>query len=159
MSKKLILELNDELVEKLEAIKDKHYLSFLSATVRFIIGRYYEEFLENGNQRKPGRPAFKEEQIIEQVQKKVFNKETKKEIMEKAKNVALIEMATKPWPIGLNGTISTDGKTVTYWTYFERGRDERTILLSEVSKDYIESQYQPSHEEITRMQEAGSVDY
>lgn len=160
---KVTIDLTSDLEKKLNAIRERFALTFLSETLRLMIILMHErEF-------PVGRPALTDEEIKRRVGRPILSDgeiaakprtvAEKKKIMEADRIQELTKLATSEWPDGLAGKVSDDGKFVTYFTYFERGRDERTILLREVNKDLIDVQFEPSHDEIIRMQSEGKVDY
>lgn len=155
--RRITIDLDPEALEKLDAIRKEYCLTFLSEAAKIAIVFAYRSQFEGGSssvRSKAGRPAHSDEEI-----KKARTPEEKRKIRDEGRKEELIKIATAAYPDGLAGVVSEDKKTVTYHTYFERGRDERTLLLREINVDLIASQYQPSYEEITRMQREGKVDY
>lgn len=161
--KTITIKLNDDAVVKLDAIREKYSLSFLSEAAKLAISFAFDkEFpliqtpaMTILPKSSAGRPALSDEAIRHPAK----TPEDKKRIREQARRDELIGIACAQYPHGLNGVLLPDGKSIQYYTYFERGRDERTLLLREVNKDLIQVQYQPSYDEIKRMQEEGKVDY
>lgn len=160
---KVTIDLTSDLEKKLNAIRERFALTFLSETLRLMIVLMHDQEFPVGRpgitelemKNRVGRPAATDAQIIGRPRTYA----EKKKIAEADRHQELLKIATSAWPEGLAGKVSDDGKFVTYFTYFERGRDERTILLREVNKDLIDVQFEPTHDEIIRMQSEGKVDY
>jgi hypothetical protein len=148
MSKRITIDIEGEALEGLEKFRKDHYLSYLSEALKLCLYQIIHD--------EVGKPPPTKEEAIK---KKALNYEERKALREKEKKEELTKIATDAYPDGLAGKVSVDGKKVTYFVYFERGRDEVTINLSEVTKDLVNYQYQPSYEEIARMQAEGLIDY
>lgn len=160
--KRVTINLDEEAFGVLEIIRKKYFMSTASDAMKFCLAMAQENMANLGEARgnnpqgKVGRPPITEAELVK---RKTLSYEDKKTIVAKAKQDEQIKMAEAPYPDGLAGKVSEDKKTVKYWKYFDRGRDENIILLREVSKELIEWQHQPSYKEIMRMQQAGYVDY
>lgn len=148
MSKKIFVSFDDDTKEKIELLKSELGITYTTQLIKFAIFSLYNKEV------KVKKISLSPE---DRAKKKIDNQEEMKKANLKLERERLIKIATAPYPEGLAGTVS--GEVVEYYTYFEKGRDQSTIPLSEIDKDLISYQYQPSYEEVKRLQELGKVDY
>lgn len=153
----MTLTFNPVTSDMIDSIQKEMGLDFGSQVVKCAIHAMYHKMFPVYKDKLEKKPKTMEDKIIQSKE----TKEEREKAIAKVQKDSLIALATNPYPIGLAGTITGDvGKEIVeYWSYFEQGRDKVTLPLVEIDKDLIGYQYQPSYEEVLRLQKLKKVNY
>lgn len=166
LKKVVKVELPLEIIASLEEIRSRYGFAYITDAIKLCIVEHHRILFPPipptiHMPAKVKKIADQNKTPAEKEVERQATKNAKKAIKDSVIIAELTALATDPYPAGLCGQVFQEGDKpiVQYYSYFERGRDLNHIPLTQVTKDLIEIQYQPSYEEVKRLQALGKIDY